>query len=262
MRSRRYKGIEGEGSSYDLSISDLMAALCCVFVIFTIGVTTSLKEKNMAANQYNETKVYIYNEINDAMKDTFKECNATFERETLTLKFSAADAFKDDDSTLKEKFKTNLSKIFPKLIYLLYKSPKRGDIEEIRIEGFTASDSRLGKNEQGDDDYIAGIKLSQDRSKNVLIYCLGTNYLKDIPADEQDEYREWVRTHISASGYSFSRAYWTYDSDGEIKRNDYGVKEMDKAKTRRVEFRIRTNADKVIEKYTTINVEDLLDEGA
>ena len=93
MRSRRYKGIEGEGSSYDLSISDLMAALCCVFVIFTIGVTTSLKEKNMAANQYNETKVYIYNEINDAMKDTFKECNATFERETLTLKFSAADAF-------------------------------------------------------------------------------------------------------------------------------------------------------------------------
>lgn len=271
MRSRRYRGIDGEGSSYDLSISDLMAALCCVFVLFTIGITTSLKEKNMAANRYNETKVQIAEEIENVLKAECKGVNVTFNKDRLILQFSDDRAFEEGKPYLKNGFKEDLSKIFPAIMKALYNSDKRDDIEEIRIEGFTATDK--GDNsehdaeynnpyiqafrnygEGSDHDYITGFTLSQQRTMHVLSYCMLTNYMKDIPKEEKEVYKKWVREHVSASGYSYTRPL---DEEGqEITLEEQNLmndkqKTISKSKSRRVEFRIKTNADRVVKDLQT-----------
>lgn len=279
MRSRRYRGIEGEGSSYDLSISDLMAALCCVFVLFTIGITTSLKEKNMAANRYNETKVQIANVINDAItkskaevkKKYGRNLDIGFDENKLILRFSASAAFEEGKYDLKPSFEKDLSIVFPELMKVLYNYAKDNpdSIEDVRIEGFTATDREDADNakkelftdlypqfsylqsnnyiqrfnklvgEGSDHDYITGFTLSQQRTMNVLSYCMLTNYMEGIPNSQKADYKQWVREHVSASGYSFIRPL---DSNGE----ETSIAKMDKNKTRRVEIRIKTNADRVI----------------
>ena len=55
MRTKRFRHIESDGG-YDLSISDLMAALCCIFILVTISIVSSLKEKNSLADKYQEYK--------------------------------------------------------------------------------------------------------------------------------------------------------------------------------------------------------------
>ena len=266
MRSRRYRGIEGEGSSYDLSISDLMAALCCVFVLFTIGITTSLKEKNMAANRYNETKVQIADEIEEVLNDECKDVKVKFNKDRLILQFSADRAFEEGKPDLKWGFREDLKKIFPAVMKALYNSDKRDDIEEIRIEGFTATDRSDNSEhdseynnpyiqyfksygEGSDHDYITGFTLSQQRTMNVLSYCMLTDYMKDIPKDKREEYKKWVREHVSASGYSYTRPL---DEQGEETTLEIQnlmkdkQKQISKDNSRRVEFRIKTNADKVV----------------
>ena len=37
MRTKRFRYFEGDGG-YDLSISDLMSALCCIFILVTISI--------------------------------------------------------------------------------------------------------------------------------------------------------------------------------------------------------------------------------
>ncbi len=285
MRSRKYRGIDSESSSYDLSISDLMAALCCVFVLFTIGITTSLKEKNMAANQYNETKVQIASEIKEALNDFIQNGTVEFDEERLILRFSSKSAFAQESPDLTVSFKHALADVFPSLMTALYRSNKKDDIEEVRIEGFSASDAgdehrdddaheytkanpyiknfanKKYRGEGSDHDYITGFTLSQQRTMQVLSYCMLT-YIKGNPDASE---KNWVRSHVSASGYSFVRPL---DLDGKemdsidkvINEKNPTRKEAIKEKSRRVEIRIKTNADRVIEKYQTKNIEEAIDE--
>ena len=124
--------------------------------------------------------------------------------------------FAKDDSNLTENFKQVLSDFFPRLIQILQSPEYSESIEEIRIEGHTAVDNNLTRK----DDYETGMKLSQKRTREVLYYCLNT-----IP-----EYRDEVQKNIIAVGYSNSRP----------------AEEV--AKTRRVEFNIRTRAENIIDK--------------
>ena len=58
MRTKKIERNE-KGSNFDLSISDLMAALCCIFVIFLVLTIEKLnkerklfKSKNLIATEY------------------------------------------------------------------------------------------------------------------------------------------------------------------------------------------------------------------
>lgn len=279
MRSRRYKDGEGADSSYDLSISDLMAALCCIFILFTVGLALPLVSKNKDANQYNETKKIISDVIEDALGDYAKPGEkqiVDFEKERLILRFKESE-FKENEALLGKKFENNIDIIFPILMKALYDSGKKDEVEEIRIEGFTATDSNDGKRldiddkdnpyisyfindvgEGSDHDYITGYTLSQKRTMNVLSKCLTTNYLDGVKSSERNNFKNWVRTHMSASGYSFIRPLNENGKEYEFTSKP----KMDKAtqnRSRRVEIRIKTKADKVVEQLQT-NIEDLLDE--
>jgi len=78
------------------------------------------------------------------------------------------------------------------------------------------------------------MELSQSRTRNVLEYIMKLEGVK--------EHKEWLIEHITANGMSYSRRY--YDENGE----------EDFERSRRVEFRVKTNAEQVISdiimKYT------------
>ena len=104
-------------------------------------------------------------------------------------------------------------------------SPKyRESIEEIRVEGHTSSEW----SEEVDEEtaYFHNMKLSQDRTRSVLQYCLS------VIDDEQVGL--WARRYITANGLSSSRL--VYDAGGN----------ENKEKSRRVEFRTKTAAEKKV----------------
>jgi outer membrane protein OmpA-like peptidoglycan-associated protein len=86
---------------------------------------------------------------------------------------------------------------------------------EIRIEGHTDSNG----------EYFHNMELSQDRTRSVLEYCFGL-----MPTEQID----WAKGVITANGLSSSQPI--------LKQ---GVE--DKQLSRRVEFRVRTNAEKQLE---------------
>ena len=72
MRTRRYRHIE-ENSSYDMSISDLMAALCCIFILVTISIVSSLKEKNQLADKYQQLQQDLFLDLSDELGDDLEK---------------------------------------------------------------------------------------------------------------------------------------------------------------------------------------------
>ena len=247
MRTRRYRHIE-ESSSYDLSISDLMAALCCIFVLVTISIVVSLKEKNHLADKYQELQQELFLDLKDEMGADLEKWGATIDPDTLTIRFSSDDGFDARSAELKPGYKKTLREFFPKLIQVLEQDKYKNEIEEIRIEGFTAPDRTDPYGEGSEHDYVSGIRLSQERTQNVLLYCLEhTNYSQEKDPKKKEAEKDWIRKHIVSNGYSLSKPLGT---DGKLFN---GNGKIDKAATRRVEFRIKTNSDKIVQQFQQIN---------
>lgn len=247
MRTRRFRR-EIEGSSYDLSISDLMAALCCIFVLVTIAISASLSEKNSLADKYKELQQEIYLDLTDEMGSDLEKWGATIDPDTLTIRFSSDDGFDARSAELKPNYKKVLQEFFPKLIQILEQDKYKNEIEEIRIEGFTAPDRTDPYGEGSEHDYVSGVKLSQERTQNVLLYCLeNTNYSQETDSAKKEAEKDWIRKHIVSNGYSLSKPL---DTNGKLLEADG---EIDKVATRRVEFRIKTNSDNIVKQFQKIN---------
>ena len=224
MRSPKKEELK-KGNSYDLSISDLMAALCCIFILFLIFVIHRLNEerkefeiKNGVATEFRLKQKDLYDAIYKEFRDDLVNWEAEIELEkgNILVKFTKDSMmFEPEKAKLKEGFMVVLDDFFPRLVKILEDPKYKGDIQEIRIEGHTAVNLRQTRKE----DYESGMKLSQERTREVLYYCLET-----IP-----ETRDELQKNIIAIGYSNS------------------IPAADDTKTRRVEFSIRTRAENVIE---------------
>lgn len=118
MRTKRYRHIE-DGANYDLSISDLMAALCCIFMLVTISIVASLKEKNNLADKYQELQQEIYLDLTEEMGADLERWGATIDPTTLTIRFSSDNGFAPYSSELKSGYEKVLQEFFPKLIQIL-----------------------------------------------------------------------------------------------------------------------------------------------
>jgi outer membrane protein OmpA-like peptidoglycan-associated protein len=92
----------------------------------------------------------------------------------------------------------------------------RNYIEEIRIEGHTDSISN----------YYYNMKLSQERTRSVLEYVLENKELENGNA------KYWVRNLLTANGLSYSKPLTSNTTPEGRDLN------------RRVEFRVRTDAEK------------------
>ena len=140
---------------------------------------------------------------------------------------------KTGSTSLKGEFKVVLRDFFPRYLNLLHQEKYREHIDEIRIEGHTSSEWTLDA--KGKDPYFLNMELSQGRTRSVLEFCLG-----EI---DNSNLRTWDRSKITANGLSSSKPIVVS-----------GVE--DKEASRRVEFRVRTDAEKRIGNILKLGILD------
>lgn len=216
-----------------LSISDMMTGLMIIFlfisVTFMIQVQKQQEEMNDIIKDYAEAKVEIYNALEDEFKNDLSKWGAKIESKTLSIRFDEPDVlFHVGSSSITPKFKVILDDFFPRYIAVLTKPKFKGIIQEIRIEGHTSSEWRGEKGTMYS--YFNNMRLSQDRTRSVLEYS--------VMLPEVKKERKWLATKITANGLSFSNMIVVDNKENA-------------AKSRRVEFRIRTNADEKMDLLKT-----------
>lgn len=217
---RKQKRVE----NHWMSISDMMSALMIIFLFisisFMIKVHEQKKDMDKIIRESKQVKIEIYEDLNKEFSGDFAKWGAELDQKTLSVRFKEPEVlFKPNSSKIEDKFIVILDDFFPRYLKVLNKQKYKGSIQEIRIEGHTSSEWR---NELGTDTaYLENMRLSQDRARSVL------NYVFTLKTPEQ---RDWLIKHLTANGLSFSQ---------KIEAN--GQEDFDKS--RRVEFRIRTNAD-------------------
>jgi outer membrane protein OmpA-like peptidoglycan-associated protein len=134
--------------------------------------------------------------------------------------------FQVGSSELNQHFKNILDNFFPRFIQILTDPKYKDEIEEIRIEGHTSSE--WAGESSPYQAYFNNMELSQNRTRNVLIYILSK--IKD------EKLFNWTKSKLTANGLSSSKLIYNLDQT------------ENKERSRRVEFKIKTNAEKQINK--------------
>jgi outer membrane protein OmpA-like peptidoglycan-associated protein len=234
-----------EDNPYTLSIGDLMACLLMIFILLlsatllqlqiTTGATVDRAQQvRDIANTYQNIREDLYHALYEEFKNDLPKWGAEIHKETLTVRFREPNIYFDTGKdTLKDEFKVVLRDFFPRYLNLLHQEKYREHIDEIRIEGHTSSEWTLDA--KGKDPYFLNMKLSQGRTRSVLEFCLGEIGNPDL--------RTWARSKITANGLSSSKLIMVS-----------GVE--DKEASRRVEFRVRTDAEKRIGNILKLGILD------
>jgi outer membrane protein OmpA-like peptidoglycan-associated protein len=192
------------------------------------------KQVRDIANAYQNIREDLYHALYEEFKNDLPKWGAEIHKETLTVRFKEPSIYFDTGKdTLKEDFKVVLREFFPRYVNLLYQDNYREHIDEIRIEGHTSSEWTLDT--KGKEPYFLNMALSQGRTRSVLEYCLGEISNTDM--------RGWARSKITANGLSSSKLIMVAGNE-------------DKEASRRVEFRVRTDAEKRIGEILKLGVLD------
>ena len=144
--------------------------------------------------------------------------------ETLSIRFKKP--FTQGNAAVPNAFKNVLRDFFPRYIAILAKPEYKDGVAEIRIEGHTSGEWH--REATFDEAYFKNMELSQDRARNVLRYVLG------IKRREITQNKEWIKKNLTANGLSSS----------QLILNSTGRE--NKAESRRVEFRVVTKSEKLI----------------
>lgn len=229
-----FKGKSERGEHW-ISISDLMSGLMVIFLFIAISYmkeVTKDRDKIMEiAVTWQQTQEELYKALNKEFKADLRRWRATLDRETLSVRFHNPELlFDEGKSTIKAGFKEILHSFFPRYVRILQLDRFRQSIAEVRIEGHTSSE--WSRTVTGNAAYFLNMELSQNRTRAVLEYCLR------LP--DMDKFREWSQANITANGLSSSK----------IVKSQNG--EENKLLSRRVEFRVRTNADQQISKILSL----------
>lgn len=216
-----------------MPVSDLMAGLMMVFLFISVSMMRyALVEKDRireVAVAYQETQLAIYEALKDEFQNDLDNWGAEIDKDTLTVAFQSPDInFTLGSKQLTSRYKIILSDFFPRYIKLL--EPYQVSVSEIRIEGHTSSGWR--QENSLSESYFKNMELSQERTRSVLRYVYN---LPQITAD-----RPWIKSNVAAVGLSSSKL--KYSSDGQ----------EDADRSRRVTFRVISNADVQIKKILNL----------
>jgi outer membrane protein OmpA-like peptidoglycan-associated protein len=220
--------LEEKNNQFDLSTGDLMASLLMVFVLCLIGTMLQLQEefddKSKVAERYKELQTQIYIDLQEEFKHDLKIWGAEIDKEQLIFRFTEPDIlFRVGRSEVKQEFKDILQSFFPRYIKVLSGKIYKDHIEEIRVEGHTSLE---GQNNMTDEQaYFYNMKLSQDRTRSVLSFVL---------EQLNENVYQWTKLRTTANGLSSVKPIAANDTEANRKLN------------RRVEFRIKTDAEKQI----------------
>lgn len=246
------RGIFGSNQSSEddewVSVSDLMAGLMVIFLFIAIVYLRPLVDAKEHAIEdkeelakvqekirqvvvaWNDSELSIYDALETEFGGDLEKWNAELDRNTLTLRFKAPEVlFDTNQAKLKPEFRSILADFFPRYLNVLNRFHKA--IDEIRIEGHTSSE--WGQNTPINEAYFNNMALSQERTRAVLEYA--------IMLDGVKPFRDWAYKRVTANGLSSSQPIL----------GNSGVE--DSGASRRVEFRVRTNAkDQIVKVVETI----------
>lgn len=217
-----------------ISVSDLMAGLMVIFLFIAITYIRPIVEMQNKIREivvaWNVSEVEIYQALENEFRDDLPKWRAELDRPTLTIRFKAPDVLFDSAAaTLKPEFQQILADFFPRYLQVLNRFKEA--ISEVRIEGHTSSE--WDNATTVDEAYFKNMALSQARTRSVLEYSLGLS--------TAGQFKDWARTHITANGLSSSHLVL---ADGQ----------EDRARSRRVEFRVRTNTkEQIVKVLETLN---------
>jgi outer membrane protein OmpA-like peptidoglycan-associated protein len=229
MRSKK-KSVTNSEVSFDLSISDLMSSLLMVFILFFIVILINsnqvLQSQSEKAKEYRDVQEEILQALKDEFSGDLEEWGAKINEEDLSIRFFNRDIlFLPNSEVLRPEFQSILRDFFPRFISVLY--PNHQDfIDEIRIEGHTAQDQEAA--------YLDHMRTSQGRTNNVLRFIITQELI-----EENTDADKWLKSKITASGFA--------NSDPVMEE---GI--INQAESRRVEFRIRTNSEELIDELVEI----------
>lgn len=218
--------------------ADLMTVLMVVFLFISIAYMGLLQidknKKEKIFKDYKETKENLYNDLNAEFRNDFKKWNLELDKD-LSIKFTNPKVlFDDGKSDIKPEFQKILISFFPKYLSIVLQNKYKDKIAEIRIEGHT---NNIPIHET-DDPYIDNIKLSQDRSRNVLQFLRKLPYYKNLSQEKEQVLQFW----ITANGLSYGR---TLDNNNKL--TYISKNKIDIQKSRRVEFKIVTTSEILVD---------------
>ena len=219
MKKKKTTYKSEEENVFSQSTGDLMAGLLFIFILLLMGALLQVQEKaeqdEELVKQYDQIKTQLYIDLQEEFKEDLKVWRASIDS-TLCVRFQEPSMLFDyDKSELKPKFKEILDDFFPRYIDVLCRDKYMVRIVEIRIEGHTDSKG----------EYFYNMALSQNRTRSVLQYCF------NLMTEEQSA---WLKGLITANGLSSSQPILVNGTE------DFEL-------SRRVEFRVRTNAEKQLE---------------
>ena len=212
-----------------MSSTDLMSGLMIVFmfiaIAFMVFVERNEQKSYQIAQEWKRSKIKLLKALHQEFDDDLINCGAEIDDKNISMKFLSPEIlFEPAKSSVRPEFQKILNNFFPR--YLETLDAHKDIIAEIRIEGHT---SKEWKNKSDKEAYLKNMELSQDRTRSVLNFCI--NQIGHRIAEEL----LWAREKITANGLSSS---YPYKSKGKY----------DKIKSRRVEFKVRTDAEERIER--------------
>jgi len=214
-----------------IPLSDLMTGLMVLFLLIAVTYMMRLEIESTrirdVAVAYNETRDALYKDLHDEFAGDLPKWKAELVKNDLSIRFTDPDIlFANGKSEVKPEFEQILRNFFPRYERILASPKYRTAINEVRIEGHTSSE--WIKVTTPDDAYFRNMELSQARTRSVL------SLVMELPEVASD--RDWLKRYVTANGLSSSQPV--------VDENQV----EDLARSRRVVFRVRTDAETRIEK--------------
>jgi len=223
-----------------MSLSDIMTGLMIVFLFIAIAFMKQQVNQTKKFEEYEE----LQNQLYDDLQKEIAHIDEVELKQDLSIVISENDfTFESGLSTLKPQFEDMLDRFYRAYLKVLLKNKYRDFIKEVRIEGHT--DPERYKKAESSNPFISNVELSQDRARHVLEYLWNTDDFKKINQADRQILEFW----FTANGLSFGRMV---DSQGRLVYEESRAEEKlkpDFDASRRVEFRIVTNAANLIDEY-------------
>ena len=219
--------------------ADLMTVLMVIFLFISLAymglVQFQKKQQDKIFEEYKQTKENLYNELKETFKNDFQKWNLELDKD-LSIKFTNPQVlFDEGKSDVTPTFQNILKEFLPKYLSVVMQDKYKDKIAEIRIEGHT-NKKPINKT---NDPYIDNMELSQNRARNVLGFLRQQDCFIQLQITKKDRLQYW----LTANGLSYGR---TIDANSNLTFNSNTT--IDPNKSRRVEFRIVTTSELLVQK--------------
>ena len=223
--------------SHWIPLADLMTVLMVIFLFMSISYMALIEKKRSKNNQsfkeYKELKISLYNELDSTFRKDFERWSLKLDKD-LSIKFTNPQVlFSSGSSEITPYFQSILTEFLPKYLKVVLQEKYKTKISEIRIEGHTDTKPLNNTN----DPYIDNMQLSQNRARNVLAFLRSQDFFQNLDDETKSRLQFW----LTANGLSYGK---TVDANYDL--TYYNQQSIDDEKSRRVEFKIVTTSEELV----------------